>query len=164
MRLHDRPLSRGHTAFRLEPNAHRPPAFRLFPVIFAVCLALFQFKLDVNCCRSAVRCNATLPLVACGTFRLANMGAAGSVIDPSAMRREYEKKSAESVSDEELLLHMKKFIISAPSGIHSLLDSNNSGMHSCVWQCSGCPMHELTVCVHSTRHNEGDAIAYQQQR
>lgn len=49
------------------------------------------------------------------------MGAAGSVVDPSALRREYEAKAAESVSDAELLLHMKKLIVSAPPGIHAVM-------------------------------------------
>lgn len=47
------------------------------------------------------------------------MGAAGSVVDPAALRKEYETKSAENVSDAELLAHMKKLIISAPSGMPS---------------------------------------------
>lgn len=46
------------------------------------------------------------------------MGAGGSVVDPSALRREYETKAAESVSDAELLLHMKRLIVFAPPGIH----------------------------------------------
>lgn len=40
-------------------------------------------------------------------------------MDPAALRREYEAKSAENVGDEKLLAHMKKIIISAPSGMLS---------------------------------------------
>ncbi|CAN0151084.1 unnamed protein product, partial [Ectocarpus fasciculatus] len=42
------------------------------------------------------------------------MGAAGSVgvVDPAALRKEYEAMAAKDVGDEELLNHMKKLIIS----------------------------------------------------
>ncbi|CAN0542019.1 unnamed protein product, partial [Ectocarpus sp. 12 AP-2014] len=45
------------------------------------------------------------------------MGAAGSVgvVDPAALRKEYEAMAAKDVGDEELLNHMKKLIISPQS-------------------------------------------------
>ncbi|CAM9761482.1 unnamed protein product, partial [Hapterophycus canaliculatus] len=45
------------------------------------------------------------------------MGAAGSVgVDPATLRKEYEEMAAKNVSDEELLRHMKKLILSASAG------------------------------------------------
>lgn len=45
------------------------------------------------------------------------MGAAASVdVDASVLRKEYETLAANNVSDEELLNHMKKLIISPPTG------------------------------------------------
>ncbi|CAM9988679.1 unnamed protein product [Ectocarpus sp. 8 AP-2014] len=46
------------------------------------------------------------------------MGAAGSVgvVDPAALRKEYEAMAAKDVGDEELLNHMKKLIISPQTG------------------------------------------------
>lgn len=45
------------------------------------------------------------------------MGAAGSVVDAGMLRKEFEAKAAESVSDEELLSHMKKLVNSLPAGV-----------------------------------------------
>lgn len=52
--------------------------------------------------------------VGCGR----TMGAAGSVgvVDPAALRKEYEAMAAKDVGDEELLNHMKKLIISPQTG------------------------------------------------
>lgn len=45
------------------------------------------------------------------------MGAAGSVADAGMLREEFEAKAAESVSDEELLKHMKNLMVSLPAGV-----------------------------------------------
>lgn len=51
------------------------------------------------------------------TRPISKMGGGVSVdVDASALRKEYETLAAKNVSDEELLSHMKKLIVSPPTG------------------------------------------------
>lgn len=45
------------------------------------------------------------------------MGAAGSVADAGMLRREFEAKAVETITDEELMNHMKKLVVSLPPGV-----------------------------------------------